>query len=229
MKLRFHSLLNGLLLAGAALGAHAAPLLEEGFDDASGLPAGWKMANFSSNPAAEAWFKPTDTSPFFTAQAGASDSYFASSVFVAATDAAGNPFGRVDAMLTTPVVAMSEATTLSFWTRTVAGNTFGDSLHVGAIVSGSFVDLMAINPTLTAGAYPEAWTRFTVTLPGQGDGASGRFYFEYLVPDAAKAGNFVGLDSVSIAAAVPEPDTALLMLAGGLLLVARAARRRAAA
>lgn len=226
MKPKLHSLLGGLLLIAAAIGAHATPLLDEGFDDGAGLPAGWKMSNFSDHPASEAWFRPLVTPDTFAAQAGASDSYLASNVFVAATDVDGNPFGRISAMLATPVVSMSDATTLSFWTRTVSGNAYGDSLRVGAIVGGSFIDLIAINPTLTVGAYPEAWTRFTVTLPGQGDGASGRFYFEYLVPDTAKAGNFIGLDSVSVTA-VPEPDAAVLMLAGGLLL-GRATRRRAA-
>lgn len=222
MKPRLQSLLGGLLLA-AACAAHATPLLEEGFDN--GLPAGWKLSNFSEHPASEAWFRPVMTPDVFPAQAGASDSFLASSVFVAATDAGGNPFGRVDAILATPVVAMSDATTLSFWTRTVAGSGFGDSLRVGAIVGGSFVDLMAINPTLAVGAYPEDWSRFTVTLPSQGDGASGRFYFEYLVPDASQAGNFIGLDSVSVSA-VPEPGAAVLMLAGGLLL-GFVSRRRA--
>jgi hypothetical protein len=216
--------LLGLLLALAGAAQADGPLLNEGFDGA-GLPAGWTMANFSTNPAAEAWFRPISPADTFAAQAGAPDSYIATSVFVGATDADGNPMGAIDAMLATPVVSMSDATVLSFSTRTVANNAFGESLRIGAIVAGSFVELMTLNPSVTVGAYPESWTTFTVTLPAQGDGVSGRFFFEYVVPDAASAGNFVGLDSVSVSA-VPEAGSGLLMLAGGLTLLAWQRRRR---
>jgi len=228
MKPMLHGLLASLLLVAATTGARADTQLDEGFN--SGLPAGWIMANFSDNPAGQAWFQPLTTPDVFSAQNGAADSYLASNVFVGVTTADGEPTGKIDAMLATPMVSMAEATVLSFWTRTVSGNSFGDGLRVGAIIAGSFVDLLAINPALTASAYPEDWTHYTIKLPGQGEGINGRFYFEYLVPDASKAGNFIGLDSVSVAdalAPVPEPTTGALLLAGAALLLHLKLRRLA--
>ncbi|PZP28338.1 MAG: hypothetical protein DI603_19430 [Roseateles depolymerans] len=214
----------GLVLSASAAWADA-PLLQEGFDG-TGLPAGWTVANFSTSPASEGWFRPVSPADTFAAESGAAESYIASSVFTGATDAGGNPMGRIDTMLATAVVSMAEATTLTFSTRTVSGNAYGESLRIGAIVAGSFVELMTINPSLAVGAFPEQWTTYSVTLAAQGEDISGRYYFEYVVPDASVAGNFIGLDSVSVTVSpVPEPTGALLMLSGGALLLAW--RRRA--
>lgn len=207
----------GLLFASSVAWA-GSPLLQEGFDNA-GIPAGWSVANFSDNPASEGWFRPISPADTFGAQAGAADSYIATSVFTGVVDANGNPTGRIDTMLATPVISMSDTTVLNFSTRTLTGNPYGETLRVGAIVAGSFVELMTINPSLVAGSYPEQWAQYAVTLPGQGDGITGRYFFEYQVPDAKVAGNFIGLDSVTVSA-VPEPGTVALLLGGGVLLAA---------
>ena len=52
----------------------------------------------------------------------------------------------------------------------------------------------------------------------------GRICFRYVVDDVSLAGNYIGIDSVSITA-VPEPSTYLLM---GLGVAALLLRRRAA-
>ncbi len=212
----------GLLLASSAAWADG-PLLQEGFDG-QGLPAGWSVANFSDSPASEGWFRPASPDDTFSAQAGAANSYIATSVFVGVTDANGNPTGRIDAMLATPVLSLADATVLNFSTRTLSGNPFGESLHIGAIVAGSFVELLTINPGMTVGGFPEQWTSYSVTLPAQGAGITGRYYFEYLIPDAQVAGNFIGLDTVSVSA-VPEPGSAGLLLAGSAVLLAGLRRR----
>ncbi len=221
-KLLFSLLASAGLVGGSP--AYADELLHEGFEGV-GLPSGWLVANYSAHAAAEAWFRPALSAEPFAANDGSPDSYIATSVFVGATDANGSPAGRIDAILATPEVAMDTETTFAFSTRTVADNAFGDSLRIGAIVAGSFVELATINPTFAPGGYPDAWTTFQVALPAQGDGAFGRYFLEYTVPDASVEGNFIGVDSVSISA-VPEPAPAVLMALAGLAFLAQ--RRRSA-
>jgi hypothetical protein len=62
-------------------------------------------------------------------------------------------------------------------------------------------------------AYPDDWSQFTANLNVTG---TGRFAFRY-VGDAAVA-NYIGIDSVRVMTAVPEP-TGYLMLGLGLAVV----------
>jgi hypothetical protein len=212
-----------LTAAGSTAFAADLVLLSEGFNSAA-LPTGWVGQNLSDEPAAQAWFKGFDNADHFPAQAGAGSSYLASSVYVGKTDANGDPTGAIDAVLYTPSLAMDTPTVLTFWTRTVAGSSFADSLYVGALVGGAESTLLAINEAGVGGAYPEGWTQYTVTLGAQGAGVKGQFYFDYYIPDAAVAGNYIGLDSVNVTA-VPEPGSWLLM-AGGVLMLSQLQRRR---
>ena len=75
---------------------------------------------------------------------------------------------------------------------------------------------------LGAGAYPDEWQQITASLDVNG---SGRFAFRYVGP--ADTLNYVGLDTVSVVTAVPEPGAwAMMALGFGLLGLARRQSRR---
>jgi hypothetical protein len=221
-KLKTAVVAAALVVAGGSASA-VTTLLSEGFN--SGVPGTWVALNFSSSVAGPAWFAGSGDAAHFPAQSGAANSYVASSVFIGATDANGNPTGVVDGLLYTPVLDLSNATTLSFYTRTVSPSSFGETLYVGALVNNT-TDLLlgVVNPATLVGSYPEGWQQYTMFLGGQGAGATGRFYFEYFLPDASVAGDYIGIDSVLVTA-VPEPST-WLMMAGGLFAMGQFRRRR---
>lgn len=204
----------------AALGAttaHAAgvEVLNEGFNDVGAL-AGWTQVN-DSVPVGNPWFQ--GNSGLFAAQAGAADAYIAASFLSAA-----NGLGDVDNWLITPVLNLSGTTELSFYTRTDAS--FGDQLEV-RFYAGDGSDPASFGTLLTTvgatgGSYPLDWQQFTASVTSEG---SGRFAFRYL--GAEDTLNYVGLDTVSVVTAVPEPS-AWIMLAlglGALPILRRQARR----
>jgi hypothetical protein len=193
----------------AALGATTAraggvEILNEGFSNVGGL-SGWTQVN-NSTPAGDGWFQ--GNSAVFDAQSGAVDSYAAASFLSAA-----NGSGSVDNWLITPTLALTGTTWLSFYTRTDSALGFNDLLEV-RFSSGSGTDLDSFDILLgTLGGeagYPADWTQFSTGLASEG---SGRFAFRYLGP--ADTLNYVGLDTVSVVTAVPEPST-WMMLAMGL-------------
>lgn len=194
------------LAALGASGARAAgvEVLNEGFDDVAGLD-GWAQVN-NSVPAGNGWFQGNEA--LFTAQAGAPDAYAAVNFLSAA-----NGSGTVDNWLITPVLDLSGTTTLSFYTRHDAQPGFNDLLEV-RYASGTGTDMADFTTLLTtvggAAGYPTDWQRFTATVT---DNGSGRFAFRYLGP--ADTLNYVGLDTVSVVTAVPEPAR-WMMLALGL-------------
>jgi uncharacterized repeat protein (TIGR01451 family) len=83
----------------------------------------------------------------------------------------------------------------------------GASTNVGASAAsvGDFTTLLlAVNPTLTAGGYPSAWTQFTVTLSGLPAGVNaGRVAFRYLIPDTSTGGDYIGLDTLNLTGPPP--------------------------
>ena len=84
---------------------------------------------------------------------------------------------------------------------------------------GDFTSLLlAINPGLSAGGYPESWTEFSVTLSGLSGLTSGRLALWYTVPDNSVNGNYIGIDTVRLSDAIPEPSSLILvsMALGGL-------------
>jgi hypothetical protein len=194
------------LAALGASGARAAgvEVLNEGFDDVAGLD-GWAQAN-NSVPAGNGWFQGNEA--LFPAQAGAPDAYAAANFLSAA-----NGSGTVDNWLITPVLDLSGTTTLSFYTRHDAQPGFNDLLEV-RYASGAGTDMADFTTLLTTvggtAGYPTDWQRFTATVT---DNGSGRFAFRYLGP--ADTLNYVGLDTVSVVTAVPEPAR-WMMLALGL-------------
>jgi hypothetical protein len=203
---------NSLFAAAAfslvAIGAPAAQaggveVLNEGFSNVSGL-SGWAQVN-NSVPAGSGWFQ--GNPGIFAAQAGAADAYAAANFLGAA-----NGSGTVDNWLITPVLNLSGATTLSFFTRHEAAPGFSDLLEV-RFYSGSGSNPADFTTLLTtvggSAGYPTDWQQFSATIDASG---TGRFAFRYY-GDAATL-NYVGLDTVSVVTAVPEPSTWAMLTAG---------------
>jgi hypothetical protein len=203
---------NRLLAAAtvslAAIGAPAAQaagveVLNEGFSDVSGL-SGWAQVN-NSVPPGSAWFQ--GNAGIFPAQAGAADSYAAANFL-----SAGGSGGTVDNWLITPELSLSGATVLSFYTRHDATAGFNDVLEV-RFSSGSGLDPAGFTTVLTTlggtSAYPTEWEQFSAMLDASG---TGRFAFRYV--GEADTLNYVGLDTVSVVTAVPEPNTWAMLGAG---------------
>ena len=89
---------------------------------------------------------------------------------------------------------------------------------------GDFTNLvLSVNPTLSVGGYPEAWTQVTANFVGVGVPATGRFAFRYDVPDNANNADYIGIDSVTVNQdQVPEPTTLGLIAFGlGAVVVRR--------
>jgi hypothetical protein len=206
---------NSLCAAAAfsltALGTTAAQaagveVLNEGFGNVSGL-SGWTQVN-NSVPAGSGWFQ--GNSGVFAAQSGADGAYAAADFLGAA-----NGTGTVDNWLITPTLNLSGTTVLSFFTRRAAEAGFNDVLEV-RFSSGSGLDPAGFTTVLTTiggtADYPTDWEAFSATLTASG---SGRFAFRYVGP--ADTLSYVGLDSVSVVTAVPEPSTwAMLGMGLGL-------------
>lgn len=193
------------LAALGSTGAQAAgvEILNEGFNDVGGL-GGWTQAN-NSVPAGSGWFQ--GNAGLFPAQAGPADSYAAVNFLSAA-----NGSGSVDNWLITPTLDLAGATLLNFHTRAAGEPGFNDHLEVWLSTGGSDpADFTTLLATVgNAGGYPADWARFSVALDAEGPA---RFAFRYL--GSADTLNYVGLDSVSVITAVPEPS-AWMMLALGL-------------
>jgi len=207
---------SAVLLACAALAplsSHAVEVLNEGFGNVSNL-SGWSQLN-NSIPPGSSWVQ--GTADVFGAQRGPANSYAAANYLGAA-----NGMGVVDNWLITPTLALSGITTLSFWTRSEGAADFSDLLEVRfAAGSGATADefdtlLLTIGGQL---AYPTQWQQWSANLTVEGEG---RFAFRYL-GDAATL-DYVGLDSVRVVTAVPEPSS-YLMLLGGLGALGATARR----
>jgi hypothetical protein len=193
-------------LGTTAAQAAGVEVLNEGFGNVGGL-SGWTQVN-NSLPAGSGWFQ--GNSGLFAAQAGAADAYAAADFLGAA-----NGTGTVDNWLITPTLNLSGTTVLSFFTRRAAEAGFNDVLEV-RFSSGSGLDPAGFTTVLTTvggtGNYPTDWEAFTATVTANG---TGRFAFRYV--GSADTLSYVGLDSVSVVTAVPEPSTwAMLGMGLGL-------------
>jgi hypothetical protein len=189
------------LAAAAPFAARAAgvEVFNEGFNNVDSLP-GWVQVN-NSVPPGNGWFQ--GNTGIFSAQSGAGNSYIAADFLSAQF---GN--GTVDTWLITPVINLGGASTFSFFTRGADDPGFSDKLQVyfgagtGTDVSG-FTNIVAAAGN---GSYPTAWTQFITDFDFTG---AGRFAFHY-VGDASTL-NYIGIDSVKVISAVPEPASALML------------------
>jgi hypothetical protein len=218
-----------LVLVGLASQLSAATLLTENFNDVAGLTlSGWSIVNNSVPAGTTVWEQ--GNSSIFSAESGDDDSYAAANFNAAA------PGGNISLWLLTPLLSLRNGDTISFYTR-VDNTGFFDQLQVRLSQSGSSSDVGAtatsvgsfdtllgtVNPALSADGYPDAWTLYSFQVTGLGAPATGRYGFRYVVTDTSVNGDYIGLDSITIAGereeVIPEPST-WLTLAGGFGLVA---------
>jgi len=205
----------GLVLVAAATGSQAITVLSEGFDNVSDLPAaGWAQVNDSSAPVGTSWFQ--GNSGIFAASSGASNSYIAANFL-----STGSAAGAVSNWLMTPVVALDSSAMLSFLVQT-AGNGFLDRIEVRLSTSGASTSVADFSTML--GSFQAStltgWVGLSYGMGVVDTPTSGRIAFRYGVDNVSTAGNYLGLDSVVITSAIPEPATYLLMGLGvaGLML-----------
>lgn len=220
-------ILAGLALLAAVGSSQAVTVLSEGFDNVSTLPAsGWVQVNNSATPAGTGWFQ--GNAGIFTAFSGAENSYVAANFL-----STGATTGAVSNWLILPTLTLDSSSVLSFMVRTggegfldkleVRFSTNGASTNVGTTSTsvGDFSILLGTYSADTAGG----WEGLSFGLWGLSAPTSGRLAFRYVVDNVATAGNYIGIDNVSVTAAVPEPATYVLMALGvaGLVLRRRSA------
>lgn len=237
---QFKPWLSTLAFALATLGVSAsasANALSENFDN--GIPSGWTINNLSQPLGVTNWFQ--GTPDVFEAHEGADDS------FVAANFNAGAGTSSISDWLIMPTSTYHNGDTLSFFTRTADFSFYPDRLDLRfSSVGGTDVGesagsvgtfstlLLSINPNEELFGYPDTWTKYSVTLSGLTGATNGAFAFHYVVNDGGPNGfnsNYIGIDTLkvtSVAAAVPEPST-YLMLGAGLGLIGFMRKRNARA
>ncbi|WP_049793305.1 choice-of-anchor J domain-containing protein [Conexibacter woesei] len=213
------------VLTGAAPGVAQADL-SQNFDPGVGpgsawAPAGWTGTNRSMPLGSNSWFQgnpPSNAGPF-PAHEGVESSYIA----VNYNSTTGGS-GTISNWLITPqITTLSDGDDVSFYTRTAADATeYPDRLEVrvatggtcspGATATGlgDFTTLLlSVNPSLSTGVYPRAWTRYDVTLRGLPAGTStGCIAFRYHVTSSGPVGsngNYIGIDTFSFVDDVTPP------------------------
>ncbi len=209
------ALIAAMLGLAAATPAQAAgaTTLTEGFADITTLTAqGWNRQNLSTPVGSASWFQ--GNTGIFSSQAGAANSYVGANFNNTTGD------NTISNWLLTPELSLNNGATFSFWTRTITTSNNPDRLQVRLSTNGSSTDvgiegvlaghfntvLADINPTLTVGGYPNSWTQHTLTLSAIPAATSGRIGFHYFVTNGGGGGvnsNYIGIDTVSYAAAVP--------------------------
>lgn len=221
---RLASLCGAALVAAAAWaplpGLAAVEVLNEGFDNVGGL-TGWSQWN-QSVPPGTGWFQ--GNPGIFSAQNGPPGSYAGVNFL-----SADNGSGSVDNWLITPTLALGGLTTLSFYANSAGSAGFSDLLEVRFASGSAGTGLDAFDTLLlTIGGeagFPTQWSQFTASFTATGDG---RFAFRYL--GDASAMDYIGIDSVQVITAVPEPGAYLMLLAGlgGLAALGRRRHRNRA-
>jgi hypothetical protein len=202
----------------------------EEFDNVGQLGnKGWVIVNNTDKPGPEAWrqgrYESTNKATFGTDYVVGFPAYSASrspNDFVSCDFYAGATIANMSVWLISPATKMKNGDQIVFYTRDAIdqGSFFlkdgTDRLQVRANITnpstnvgndwtsvGDFTTMfLDINPTLSFGAYPATWTKYTITVAGipANTSISGRFAFRYYVqdggPDGINAGE-VGIDALS--------------------------------
>jgi len=205
----------GLVLVAAATGSQAITVLSEGFDNVSNLPAaGWAQVNNSTAPLGTSWFQ--GNAGIFAASSGAPNSYIAANFL-----STGSAAGAISNWLMTPVVTLDSSAMLSFLVQT-AGDGFLDKIEVRLSTSGASTSVADFSTMLGSfqASTLSGWVGLNYTMGIINVPTSGRIAIRYVADNVSTAGNYLGLDSVVITSAIPEPATYLLMGLGvaGLML-----------
>lgn len=193
-------------LPGAS--AQGVSVLNQGFNGTS-LP-GWEKVNKSS-PAGNGWYE--GNVEIFREQGGIFGSYIAANHLSAEYGS-----GTVDNWLITPTLNLSGTTWLSFYTRASDAG-FADKLEVRFSAGSGFdtAGFTTLLGTIGPDGYPTGWQQFSQSFDYDG---IGRFAFRYM--GDANDLSYIGIDTMSVVTAVPEPSLALMLGLGlGILPILR--------
>jgi len=181
-------------------------VFNEGFEDITLLPGqGWVETNLSATIGSVGYFQGNTT--VFSAYQGTATSYLG----VNFNSTTGN--NTISNWMISPQMTLENGDVVSFWTR-CAGSTYPDRLQLrlnptgttnaGATATsvGDFTVLLSeVNPSLTAGGYPDVWTEFTATISGLTGPTSCRIAFRYFVTSGGPSGansDYIGIDEFSV-------------------------------
>lgn len=181
------------LLAPTAAQAAGTTILNEGFDDITAL-AGW--SEWSNNANSQGWQQ--GDPGVFAAQSGAADAYLGAR--------RTGPGGGFDLWLTTPLLDFNGLTELSFYLRSHGTSNYADQVEV-RYDGGTGVFDQVVGGTAGVFTAPDQWTAFRRTIDLEG---RGRLAIRYTGTQI----DYAGIDSMKVMTAVPEPASALMLLAG---------------
>jgi hypothetical protein len=204
-----------------SVASSAATLIDEGFDNVSTLDAaGWSLVN-QSTPGGSVPTYFQGSTAVFNSQAGAANSYIASSYNVTPVG------GTLSNWLVTPTFSTEVAGSVSFWLR---GDAFEGTRDVVTVGFVGTVPTSTVTGTFASGAQTivantTGWQKVTYSFGARGAGSVGRFAWEHTNRLDA---NYIGIDSVLVSnvSAVPEPSETLLLGVGlfSVFLMRRRAR-----
>jgi hypothetical protein len=200
-----------MALAGMAMSAQATVVINEGFENVSGLASqGWVFTNASTpGGTTPGWYQGDQN--IFTAQSGSAYSYAAANYNLAPAG------GDLNAWMLTSAFDASKGATVTFSLHADALDGYFDQVNFGFVnADGTLTGLAltSVNPVPTGD-----WVQYTAWV-GADTLTSARFAVQYT--GAADTANYAGVDSLVVD--VPEPAS-MMLIAGGLLGLGAARRR----